>query len=698
MNFYPNYPNDNNKGQRFVWQALKDAFKEGDGVAYYRYPIFAKHGSRLSEPDFLVVHRKYGVWIFESKGCQIGNIVAIQGHDWQMRDWYSTTMSPISQVEAQHWEVKHLVGKNKELQGIPIEWRVVLPFIQTDEWASSGYLNHPSTNGVVWLKEDLEKPRFLQKIQEASAGQMPQISDELWERLKGVFRGVVDDTPPRLPIPGTPPTNYSQIIHAVENRLKVLDEQQNRVSQEVPDGPQRIRGLAGTGKTILFARRVAQMHAHYPGWEIAFVFWSRSLYQQILALVESNFRRITGTGEAPNWDKLHIWHAWGSNQRTGFYRELSSKWNCPFLNVGQAELQAMQGESKFEAACRLLEQQSIGKQPIFDAIVIDEGQDLPASFYRVAHRSLKEPKRLYWAYDEAQGIDNLIVPSGAKIFGRDEAGRPVVDLKRFYTSGIRKARNLNRCYRTPRLVLTTAHAVNMGLLREGGPLQGVTHKYEWQNLGYNIIEGDFRSLGSTVVLERPESTSRHPIDCHEFEPGIDPSDVFDIKITANEEEDADFVANSILRDLESGLRPEDIAVVSLEPFSLLKKVDNELRTMGISTLFNDQNSFKKDGHVTLSYIRRAKGNEAYKVYVLNLHMADKHTANDENREMILRNQAFVALTRTKLWCVVVGRSCSIMDEITKVKNQGGVLRFPAFKQDKLRRSMADEEALQQELI
>ena len=61
MQFHPNYPTDNNKGQRELWRQIKDTLSQDEGVAYYRYPIFATTGRGRKEPDFLIVHRRYGI-------------------------------------------------------------------------------------------------------------------------------------------------------------------------------------------------------------------------------------------------------------------------------------------------------------------------------------------------------------------------------------------------------------------------------------------------------------------------------------------------------------------------------------------------------------------------------------------------------------------------------------------------------------
>jgi superfamily I DNA and RNA helicase len=705
MKFNPNYPNDNNKGQRQVWHALKAAFEKDEGVAYYRYPIFTKTGRGRSEPDFLMVHRKYGVWVFESKGCLIGNIAAIDGHDWQMRDWYSECMSPVSQVEDQHFEVKTLVERDAALRALrlPFEYRVVLPFVSRQDWCVAGYDKRHSTHGVVWVEDDIQTHPFREHVRNTSARYMPQLSDDQWSRLLEAFRGVVSDEEPRRPTPGSPESSPSRLIHAIESRLKVLDEKQDRIAQEVPEGPQRLRGLAGCGKTVLLAKRVAQMHAAHPEWEIAFVFWSRSLHQQIRSLVDRYYRRLTG--EAPNWDKLHVWHAWGSRELTGFYREVTERLKCRFLNVYQAEKMALAGEAPYATACRLLEGEIGAAVPFLDAVVVDEGQDLPAAFYRVAHRVLRDPKRLYWAYDEAQGVDSLIVPNAAEIFGRDEANRPRVDLSGAYASGIQKAHNMNRCYRTPRRILTAAHAINMGLLRKDGPLQGVTSKEDWTALGYKVIDGDFSpasvKAGSTVVLERPAAASGHPIDDESFDVLVDRVSMLTLHVSRSDAEEAEFVAAGIQRDLEGGLRAEDIAVVCLDRHNgLFARIQDALSMRGIKSLaLNEENKdrFRQEGCVTLSSIRRAKGNEAYKVYALNLDVAVPVNRNVED-ELVGRNQVFVALTRAKLWCVAIGRAGEIMDELRQTVAQAGVLRFPAFNQATLRRSMVDAEAVQLDLI
>lgn len=47
--------------------------------------------------------------------------------------------------------------------------------------------------------------------------------------------------------------SYGGIIKKIEAEIANLDEWQKKAAFEIPEGPQRIRGLAGSGKTVVLA-------------------------------------------------------------------------------------------------------------------------------------------------------------------------------------------------------------------------------------------------------------------------------------------------------------------------------------------------------------------------------------------------------------------------------------------------------------
>lgn len=93
----------------------------------------------------------------------------------------------------------------------------------------------------------------------------------------------------------------------IEAAIANMDAWQKKAAIEFPEGPQRIRGLAGSGKTIVLAQKAAILHAKYPKWNIAVTFQTRSLYQQFRGLIERFYRELTL--DDPDWSKLSILHA-----------------------------------------------------------------------------------------------------------------------------------------------------------------------------------------------------------------------------------------------------------------------------------------------------------------------------------------------------------------------------------------------------
>ena len=64
------------------------------------------------------------------------------------------------------------------------------------------------------------------------------------------------------------------IIKQIEKEIANLDEWQKKAAFEIPEGPQRIRGLAGSGKTVVLALKAAYLHSQHPEWTIAITFYT----------------------------------------------------------------------------------------------------------------------------------------------------------------------------------------------------------------------------------------------------------------------------------------------------------------------------------------------------------------------------------------------------------------------------------------
>jgi superfamily I DNA and RNA helicase len=701
MEFFPYEPLDNNECQHKVWEWLKSAFKDDEGVAYYRYPIFSKTGRLNREPDILMLHQELGLWVIECKSYGISNISGIQGHEWQLNQWYNETETPVAQAGDQMFAIKGKLEERRETRGkVNCNFRVALPNIKQKEWENKGFHQFPSTEGVVLTYESLTAAAIKKHITETAI--KCRINPEDWEFVKGVLGGTLPSKPPRNIPTGTPSNNPIRVIQFIESKLKMLDETQQKIAYEVPEGAQRLRGLAGTGKTVLLAKRAVKLHIKHPEWTIGFVFFTRSLYDQILELIALYHREMHPDHAEPDFTRLKVLPAWGKKEDEygGFYRDLALKCGVIPKNTNgiKKEIGSCSPGKLFEYACSCLQRDADSIPILYDALLIDEGQDLPPIFYQLAYKTLSEPKRLYWAYDEAQGIGSLIVPNAEAIFGRNADGSLVVDLSGRYEGGIFKSHKMKKCYRTPRNLLMTAHAINMGLFRTDGTLQGVSQKKDWDDLGYEVLDGNFGSVGNPVTITRTDSVSPHPIDQVDFNLKDALGSNLVIKTFNNEAEEQQWIAQQVADDIQRGFEPWDIIITALSgdcEKQYFQSMKLALKKKGIDSCIagvdTNPNIFRINNCVTISGIFRAKGNESWKVYASRFHYANQPIAWKQEEELHKRNEAFVALTRSRVWCVVTGLDSPIFDELQKAIEQYPNFSFPAFNKTSLKRVTEDEQ-------
>ncbi|NDM57585.1 hypothetical protein GY108_30595, partial [Klebsiella pneumoniae] len=83
------------------------------------------------------------------------------------------------------------------------------------------------------------------------------------------------------------------------------------------DGPQRIRGLAGSGKTVILAMKAAHLHMTRPNDKILVTFFTKSLRSPIKDLVTKFYRHYKEID--PDWNNIHIRHGWGGSNSSGTY-------------------------------------------------------------------------------------------------------------------------------------------------------------------------------------------------------------------------------------------------------------------------------------------------------------------------------------------------------------------------------------------
>lgn len=709
---------DNYAGYQRVWDAVRPAFSSRESsIGYWRYPLFLQVGNRRKEPDILIVDQQWGIIVIEVCPAKIEQITSVSNNQIQFSDnvlqsnYSLKNIFQYVQVLRQYCDQEPIKNPQSDIQQKIIgRTLIAFPNISTEEWQQKGLSGTEEALPFIFNNQfgEIGLRNCIKKSQESITGQSLNYSQ--YKSLLSVISGTSILRKPLEKIPSADHQSLYNILAEAQKLMYEWDAEQEWIGKSIPPGPQEVRGIAGSGKTVLFSQKAVIMHLKHPEWKIAFVFFTRSLYDQIEGLFKLWIDHFTNGDikyqNLPN-SNLRVLHAWGAKDRDGLYGEI-----CKFTGkrkLNPNNIREVVPNRALAYGCRDFLNIQPKFNPIFDALVLDEGQDLMTeddlkfadengdkkqSIYWLAYQSLKsvsedqpEQKRLIWAYDEAQTIHSTgaVAPETKEVLGDK------LSLSGFYTGGILKVYIMRRCYRTPGEILTAAYALGTGLVRTSGVLKpDRMRKRDLQSIGFEVLKGDFRKVNDLITITRPSENSPNPV------PSLSNHPVIKFETYNSRKDELLTLVEKIKSNLHNDkLKPHrNILVIVLgyttppdyDAKNLEREVANFLIDYGIdiyipsSLRLNDTNPrwpninrdlFWYDGGVTISRIDRTKGNEADMVYLVGL---DNIAKNESDKK--LRNQLFVALTRSRGWVDISGiGDYPFYEEVNKVIAQGNTFTF-----------------------
>lgn len=170
-----------------------------------------------------------------------------------------------------------------------------------------------------------------------------------------------------------------------EDVIRVMDREQERVAEHLGFGYRVLRGVAGSGKTLVLAHRARHLHKHWPEWRILMLCFNRVLANALETMVDADDRL-----EVINIDRLAYRLAGGTSRG------------------GVPDFDALVVEATKQAR-----RQSDSER--FDAVLVDEAQDFDRPRLNLAYSMLRsdrlepdpaQPDRdnFVMAYDVAQDV------------------------------------------------------------------------------------------------------------------------------------------------------------------------------------------------------------------------------------------------------------------------------------------------------
>jgi len=503
------------------------------------------------------------------------------------------------------------------------------------------------------------------------------------------------EVPKRVPDEGS----IAFIIRDLEQHISASDRHLLADFVREWEGIQRIRGLAGSGKTAMLALKAFHLHYRHPDWNIAITYYSRSLYahfEKLLNDISAYF------GREINPEKLRVMHAWGGRERSGIYSSVASKIGVEaetFTRANQLALGAEPQEVFGKALSRLIikledEIKKGNYKPEYDAILIDEAQDLPKEFFRLAWLITREPRRIAYAYDEMQNLAGKELPDPKALFG---------DQVSFEEDGENDIW-LTKIYRTNRYVLVSAHTLGFGIYRPKGQVQAFDPPNTWEKIGYKLLKGKL-NFGEEVVLER--SKDAHDQFAEQIFTKDKVEEFIKFRVFNDKEQEITAVFDQLKADLKEGISTKNILLIANTPeeakfyyLALKQKAWQDFSSKFSDLLFNSNlvddeplniefhlvgntttpEEVFREGSIAVMHIYRAKGLEAPVVYVLGCENAEPHEEASELGVEVVRRRNFIftAITRAHGWVRIFGtgeKANSLRKEFYNLKKNEFRLAF-----------------------
>lgn len=250
------------KAEQKIWDAVRSAFNDRENcLCFWTYPVFIKDKKICFEPDILIVDKELGIIVIEVKNIRINQITHIEGYNWFTQNFFK---SPLNAYQQSKNQLHQLINScnNYPLLKQKVKGRVLvaLPSITESQWTQKGFSEQLCCPPILF-QEDIDRDNLIQTIVQTAGQVQPgnPLEDKEWRLLQKIICGPVQP-PDEEEKPVNPAKQRRQVIEQLQQWVGSTDIEQIHIGMSIPPGPQRIRGIAGSGKTVLLCQKAAWMH------------------------------------------------------------------------------------------------------------------------------------------------------------------------------------------------------------------------------------------------------------------------------------------------------------------------------------------------------------------------------------------------------------------------------------------------------
>ncbi|WP_160725324.1 3'-5' exonuclease [Bacillus sp. USDA818B3_A] len=386
-------------GERLLFRTLK-TFLPDDYIVYYEPEIQGKR------PDFVIIGPDLGIVILEVKDYTKNTLFQINHDEWHIvatSGDQAVVKSPMKQARDNMFHVVDVLKKDKNLVQLDGKYKFQLKFpyghgvvftrMYSKDFIEEGLYSVIEPNLCLTRNEiDPDKEEFSEEILMEKILNMFVVPFRLKEPLTledinairyHLFPEVRISAEFKAPVP------YQDQLLLSLHDIKTMDLHQENLAKQIGDKNRLIRGVAGSGKTIILASRAKMLSKQNPDWKILILCYNISLANAIQQMIHHMLNEPEDLFDFdPNVKKVQ-------NQNI-IVRNFHS-WLKNDLKIREQQLPDI--IEKIERKESIL--------PTYDAVLIDEGQDFEAEWLRIVSLLINsDTQSLLLVEDRAQTIYN----------------------------------------------------------------------------------------------------------------------------------------------------------------------------------------------------------------------------------------------------------------------------------------------------
>ncbi|HSH25086.1 MAG TPA: NERD domain-containing protein, partial [Massilibacterium sp.] len=281
-------------GERILFQTLKQ-YLDDDYIVYYEPDIHGYH------PDFVILGPDLGLVVLEVKDYTATTLYQLSSDEWvirtnsgkletkkpplkQARDYMLTIMD---KLKTDFNLIQH-EGKYRRNLKFPCGYGAVFTRLTEAQFIKHSLYDVMEPN-FVFTRDDIDPDResFSQEQLVEKLFQMFSIPFRLkeplsYEEINAIRYHLFPEVRISADVDKKP--YRDQLLLSLHN-IQTMDLHQEKLAKQIGDKHRLLRGVAGSGKTLVLTTRAKLLHKKHPDWKILILCYNISLARMIEEMV-----------------------------------------------------------------------------------------------------------------------------------------------------------------------------------------------------------------------------------------------------------------------------------------------------------------------------------------------------------------------------------------------------------------------------